>query len=72
MPDKVQEKVNLPAPTAPSKVPLAPKDQLVDNAEELAKQELAQTVLSKARLRELAKKNPPLPEWFDEEEEAPF
>ena len=25
-----------------------------------------------AQLRELAKKNPPLPKWFDEEEEAPF
>ncbi len=55
----------------PTGVPENGKPETGDE-EELAKQELAKTMPSKARLRELAKKNPPLPDWFDEEEEAPF
>jgi hypothetical protein len=40
--------------------------------EQLAKQELASIMPSGPKLLQLAAKNPPLPEWFDEEEEAPF
>ena len=38
----------------------------------LAEQELARIMPTGARLLKLAASNPPLPQWFDEEEEAPF
>lgn len=72
MSDKTHETVGLPPPSAPSNVPLTANGDLIADEEELAKKEIEQKTLSKARLRDLAKKNPPLPEWFDEEEEAPF
>jgi hypothetical protein len=72
MPDKPQESLNFPPPTAPMPIPEASQIDPIDEKEEAAKKELARTMPSKERLRELAKKNPPLPKWFDEEEEAPF
>ena len=46
--------------------------QTPTDEEALAKQELARIMPNGARLLELAAKNPPLPKWFDEEEDAPF
>jgi hypothetical protein len=40
--------------------------------EELAQKELALLMPSGPKLLELAKKNPPFPGWFDDEEDAPF
>jgi hypothetical protein len=71
MPEKSQEPMNLQPPAAPSGVPELADVNAVDE-EERAQQELARKSLTNAELRELAKKNPPLPKWFDEEEEAPF
>jgi hypothetical protein len=68
MPENTQDPVNLSIPP----ISPAPANSEAADEDELAKQELARTMPSKDRLRELAKKNPPLPEWFDEEEVAPF
>ena len=71
MPEKPQEPMNL-VPAAP---PIGAPEfsaAATDEDDELARQELAHISLSNARLRELAKKNPPLPKWFDEEELPPF
>jgi hypothetical protein len=71
MPDQTQQPMNLP-PTAPIGIPETPEPELLDEEEELAKQELARISPSAEKLLELAAKNPPLPKWFDEEEPPPF
>ena len=69
MPENIQQPIQLPPPANVGAPPAAKPDEEDDEA---AKQELAQSMPTKEKLRELAKKNQPLPEWFDEEEEAPF
>lgn len=71
MPDNTQEPMNLPPPAVPIGIPDF-ADTSTAEEDELARQELARISLSNAQLLELAKKNPPLPKWFDEEEAAPF
>jgi hypothetical protein len=78
MPEHVQEPMNLAPPPKNFAVPKFDNgevvgDEIIDPiADELARQELARISLSNAELLELAKKNPPLPAWFDEEEPPPF
>ena len=71
MSDKIQEPMNMPPPITPAGVPRFADANTVDE-DELARQELARISLTNAQLLELAKKNPPLPKWFDEEEPPPF
>jgi hypothetical protein len=73
MPDKTQEPVSLSHPPAINGVPNRPDDEIVnEEEEELARQGLARIMPSKERLRELAKKYPPPPEYFEGDEEMPF
>jgi hypothetical protein len=74
MPDNVHDQTGMPSPVAlPPAPPQSDYVEIVDEEEdEKARQELARISLSNAQLLELAKRNPPLPKWFDEEEEAPF
>jgi hypothetical protein len=78
MPEHLQEPMNLTPPPNGFGMPKFDNGEIVGEekidpiADELARQELARISLSNAELLELAKKNPPPPEYFDGEEEMPF
>jgi hypothetical protein len=71
MPDKAHEPVNLSLPPGQIGAPKISKDELTDE-DELAKAKLERITPSNEKLRELAKKYPPPPEYFDGDEEMPF
>jgi hypothetical protein len=71
MHDQTQQPTNLPPPPPPIGVPGASEAETLDE-EELAKQELARITPSNEKLRELARKCPPPPWYFEGDEEMPF
>jgi hypothetical protein len=70
MPDQPHQPTSLPR-TAPIGVPEAPEPDTPDE-DEMAKRELLRTTPSNEKLRELARRNPPPPEYFEGDEEMPF
>ena len=73
MPDQTQQPPNQLPPTIDFVLPPEPAAEVIDEeGDALAREEIKRLSLSNEKLRKLAAKYPPPPEYFEGEEEMPF